>query len=98
MTSESQEDTSHLAVDTLLSMKYDGEEMTIADTDIQELLKIYDNHNSVYIDILPSPCLSSKSHTEQDMSGNFVLPPPYVSAFESHNNITLSAINRQSIK
>ena len=97
MTSQSQEDTSQLVVDTLLSMKYEGEELTIADTDIQELLKIYDNHNSVYIDILPSPCLSSTSHIEQDVSGNFALPPPYVSAFD-FPNVPLSAINRQTIK
>lgn len=84
-----------LAADTLLSMKYDGQE--VADTDIQELLKIYDNHNSVYIDILPSPCLSSTSYIEQDVSGNFSLPPPYVSAFE-FPNFPLSAINRQTIK
>ena len=98
MTSQSSQEDNSQVVDTLLSMKYDGEELTIADTDIQELLKIYDNHNSVYIDILPSPCLSSKSHTEQeDMSGNFALPPPYVSAFE-FLNVPLSTINRQTIK
>jgi len=62
------------AVYTLCSMKYD-KELTILDTDIQELLKIHDNHNSVYIDILPSPFFSYASNIDQDMSGNFVLTP-----------------------
>jgi hypothetical protein len=64
-----------IAIQSLLSMKnkYDREEITIANEDIEALLNI--NNNSVFIDILPSPCLTSSQSNTLDISSNFTLTP-----------------------
>jgi len=85
-----------IAIQALLSMKnkYDGEELTIANEDIEALLNI--NNNSVFIDILPSPCLTSSQSNTLDISSNFTLTPSQLKVDAFSPDIPLSAINRQT--
>ena len=85
-----------IAIQALLSMKnkYDGEELNIANEDIEALLNI--NNNSVFIDILPSPCLTSSQSNTLDISSNFTLTPSHIKVDAFTPYIPLSAINRQT--